>query len=45
MGDKIEAKRIAQAAGVPTVPGSDGVVTEIDEAMEVARNTGFPLLI
>ncbi|MGV0375521.1 acetyl-CoA carboxylase biotin carboxylase subunit [Corynebacterium hadale] len=45
MGDKIEAKRIAQSAGVPTVPGSDGVVTEFDEALEVAKQTGFPLLI
>ena len=33
MGDKIEAKKIAQAAGVPTVPGSDGVVTEYEEAV------------
>lgn len=45
MGDKIEAKKIAQAAGVPTVPGSDGVVTEFDEALAVAKETGFPLLI
>ena len=36
MGDKIAAKRIAK---------SDGVVTEFDEALEVARETGFPLLI
>ncbi|WP_083280089.1 acetyl-CoA carboxylase biotin carboxylase subunit [Corynebacterium sp. HMSC29G08] len=45
MGDKIEAKKIAQAAGVPTVPGSDGVVTEFEEALAVAKQTGFPLLI
>ena len=45
MGDKIEAKKIAQAAGVPTVPGSDGVVTEFEEALDVAKQTGFPLLI
>ena len=45
MGDKIEAKKIAQAAGVPTVPGSDGVVTEYEEALDVAKQTGFPLLI
>ena len=45
MGDKIEAKKIAQAAGVPTVPGSDGVVTEFGEALDVAKQTGFPLLI
>ena len=45
MGDKIEAKKIAQAAGVPTVPGSDGVVTEYEEALDVAKQTDFPLLI
>ena len=45
MGDKIEAKKIAKRAGVPTVPGSDGVVTEFDEALAVAKETGFPLLI
>ena len=45
MGDKIQARRIAQAAGVPTVPGSDGVVSEPEEAFQIAKETGFPLLI
>ena len=45
MGDKIEAKKIAKKAGVPTVPGSDGAITEFAEALQVAKQVGFPLLI
>lgn len=45
MGDKIEAKKIARQAGVPTVPGSLGAITEQAEALAVASNVGFPLLI
>ncbi|WP_336629518.1 MULTISPECIES: acetyl-CoA carboxylase biotin carboxylase subunit [unclassified Microbacterium] len=45
MGDKIEAKKIARRAGVPTVPGSDGAIADPDEAFAVAEQVGFPLLI
>jgi len=45
MGDKIEAKKIARRAGVPTVPGSDGAIADQDEAFRVAEQVGFPLLI
>jgi len=45
MGDKIEAKRIAREAGVPTVPGSIGAIAEYAEAMSVAGEVGYPLLI
>lgn len=45
MGDKIEAKKIAQRANVPTVPGSDGAIATYDEALTVANEVGFPLLI
>jgi acetyl-CoA carboxylase, biotin carboxylase subunit len=45
MGDKIEAKRAARDAGVPTTPGSDGAVADRDEVIEVAHATGFPLLL
>lgn len=45
MGDKIEAKKIARRAGVPTVPGSDGAISDPDEAFRVAEEVGFPLLI
>jgi acetyl-CoA carboxylase, biotin carboxylase subunit len=45
MGDKIEAKKIAREAGVPTVPGSLGAISQHEEALAVARDVGFPLLI
>ncbi|MGN6161911.1 MAG: acetyl-CoA carboxylase biotin carboxylase subunit [Marmoricola sp.] len=45
MGDKIEAKKIARRAGVPTVPGSDGAIAEQAEAFRIAEQVGFPLLI
>jgi acetyl-CoA carboxylase, biotin carboxylase subunit len=45
MGDKIEAKKIARKAGVPTVPGSFGAIAEYREALAVASEVGFPLLI
>lgn len=44
MGDKIEAKKRMKAAGVATIPGSDGVVGTFDQAAKVARRTGYPLL-
>ena len=45
MGDKIAARDIARAAGVPVIPGSDGAVSDESEALEIARAIGFPLLI
>ncbi|MCC3314941.1 acetyl-CoA carboxylase biotin carboxylase subunit [Nocardia africana] len=45
MGDKVAARKSADAAGVPTVPGSDGEIRELDEAERVARQIGFPLAI
>lgn len=45
MGDKAEAKRLMQEAGVPTVPGSDGVVDDLDEARKIAKDIGYPVMI
>ncbi len=45
MGDKAVARATAAAAGVPTVPGSDGVVESLEEALGFAREVGFPVLI
>ncbi|WP_324726985.1 acetyl-CoA carboxylase biotin carboxylase subunit [Pseudomonas chlororaphis] len=45
MGDKAEARRTAQAAGVPVVPGSPGELFELDMALHAAEAVGFPLLI
>jgi acetyl-CoA carboxylase biotin carboxylase subunit len=45
MGDKIGARRIMAAAGVPVVPGSDGPVDSVDAAREVAGRTGYPVML
>ena len=45
MGDKIESKRLARAAGVPTLPGSDGAVSSADEAVAEAERIGYPILL
>lgn len=45
MGDKAQAKRSMIAAGVPVVPGSDGAVTQLSEAVRLAKEIGFPLMI
>jgi acetyl-CoA carboxylase biotin carboxylase subunit len=45
MGDKVEAKRSAAALGLPLVPGSDGPLTDLDEAKQVAEEIGYPVLI
>ncbi len=45
MGDKIEAKRTAKRLGIPVVPGSEGGVTSDDEAMRIAKDIGFPVLV
>ncbi|MET0638712.1 MAG: acetyl-CoA carboxylase biotin carboxylase subunit [Hyphomicrobium sp.] len=45
MGDKIEAKETARKLGIPVVPGSPGAVTSETEAMKIAKDMGFPVLI
>ena len=45
MGDKAVAKETMKKAGVPVVPGSDGVVPGVAEALETARTIGFPVII
>lgn len=45
MGDKVLARRVAEAAGVPVVPGSNGRVDSIDEALRIAARIGYPVLI
>ena len=45
MGDKVEAKRTAGKLGLPLVPGSDGAVSEIEEAREIASEIGYPVII
>ncbi len=45
MGDKIAAKKAVMDAGIPVVPGSDGGITDDDEAIELADSMGYPVLI
>ena len=45
MGDKLSAKRLMKAAGVPTVPGSDGSVETLSDAREVIDRIGMPVII
>ncbi|NEP36647.1 acetyl-CoA carboxylase biotin carboxylase subunit [Moorena sp. SIO3B2] len=45
MGDKSTAKETMQRAGVPTVPGSDGLVSSEQEAHAIARQIGYPVMI
>ncbi len=45
MGDKIAAKAKAIELGIPVVPGSDGEVKTSDDALELSRDMGFPVLV
>ena len=45
MGDKITARNKAMKLGIPCVPGSDGVVEDDAEAIELADETGYPVII
>jgi acetyl-CoA carboxylase, biotin carboxylase subunit len=45
MGDKAVAKETMRSAGVPVIPGSDGVVKDLKDAVEVAAGIGYPVII
>jgi len=45
MGDKSVAKQTMKEAGVPVIPGSDGLVENIEDAVRIAREIGYPVLI
>jgi acetyl-CoA carboxylase biotin carboxylase subunit len=45
MGDKASARRLAREAGIPTVPGSDGVLESAEDALAIAEEIGFPVII
>ena len=45
MGDKIESKKLAKEAGVSTVPGYMGVIADGDEAVRIAQEIGYPVMI
>lgn len=45
LGDKIEAKLLAQEAGVPVAPWSGGPVDDVEDAVAIAQRLGFPLML
>lgn len=45
MGDKIQSKIVAHRARVHTIPGHDGVVADEEQAMDIARKIGYPVMI
>jgi acetyl-CoA carboxylase biotin carboxylase subunit len=45
MGDKATAKATMKAAGVPCVPGSDGIIKDFDECKKIAKETGYPVML
>jgi len=45
MGDKLEARRVMQAAGVPIVPGSKGSVQTMEDVLSVIKEIGYPIMM
>ena len=45
MGDKIEAKKTASALGLPCIPGSENAIESLNEAIDISKEIGFPVLI
>ncbi len=45
MGDKAHAKQTMVSAGVPVVPGSDGVVASVDDAKKICAEIGYPVMV
>jgi acetyl-CoA carboxylase biotin carboxylase subunit len=45
VGDKVQARALARQIGIPLLPGSDGVLKDENEALEVARRIGYPVMI
>jgi len=45
MSDKSKAKDVMRAAGIPVIPGSEGIITNMDEAKKVALEIGYPVIM
>ncbi len=45
MGDKATAKATMQAAGVPTIPGSDGILSSMEQGIKIANEMGYPVIL
>lgn len=44
-GDKMKCKAVMKKAHVPTVPGSDGIIEDVEKAADIAHNAGYPVLL
>jgi acetyl-CoA carboxylase biotin carboxylase subunit len=45
MGDKVKAKEAARQVGIPVVPGSEGAISSLEEARQIAQSIGYPILV
>ena len=45
MGDKARAKKVMKSVGIPIIPGSDGEINTVEEAIEIANYIGYPVMI
>jgi len=45
MGDKANAKATMKAAGVPCVPGSEGIIEDFEDCIKIAKETGYPVML
>ncbi len=45
LGDKVKAKNTMKQAGVPVIPGSDGLVNDTEEALKIADEIGYPVMV
>ncbi|MFL2576586.1 MAG: acetyl-CoA carboxylase biotin carboxylase subunit [Flavobacteriales bacterium] len=45
MGDKAAAKETMKIAGVPTIPGSDGIIEDFEECEKIAKQIGYPIML
>ncbi|MDX1684505.1 MAG: acetyl-CoA carboxylase biotin carboxylase subunit [Saprospiraceae bacterium] len=45
MGDKITAKETMTEAGVPTIPGSEGLIKDVEEGLKMAKDIGYPVIL
>ena len=45
MGNKINARQLMQKAKVPVIPGSDGVIDSVEEALTIAEEIGYPVML
>ena len=45
MGDKSSAKETMKKAGIPTIPGSEGIVENLEDAQKISQKTGYPVML